>query len=101
MTLCLFYEYILLLDCCVLKCHFGLFENCNMNSRKIHKILKFNKNKIKLGCVISCGLMKTKRQYTRESVGLRIFSYLLWRVELLIVGTVEDFLSDLLSSCCV
>lgn len=43
MTLCLFYEYILLLDCCVLKCHFGLFENCNMNSRKIHKILKFNK----------------------------------------------------------
>lgn len=69
MTLCLFYEYILLLDCCVLKCHFGLFENCNMNSRKIHKILKFNKNKIKLGCVISCGLMKIKRQYTRESTG--------------------------------
>lgn len=68
MTLCLFYEYILLLDCCVLKCHFGLFENCNMNSRKIHKILKFNKNKIKLGCVISCGLMKIKRQYTTLDV---------------------------------
>lgn len=61
-----FYDFVSVLQ---IYSTFGLFENCNMNSRKIHKILKFNKNKLKLGCVISCGLMKTKRQYTRESAG--------------------------------
>lgn len=45
MTLCLFYEYILLLDCCVLKCHFALFENCNMNSRKFTKYSNSTKTK--------------------------------------------------------